>query len=256
MSACRSQYSGVVVLDPAPVLVVGTARVVVEQRVLERWHVPERRLAARPRRRLEELAEVAKVVPDVLLLLRVVGDVLRVLGVDEERPEHVLLHRAALTALVLEAVRRHDVRPDRRQVRRRLERRAHLGDGGVGAADGADPAVRPRLRRDPLADVVAVTTGVRRGGVVVDARRLGAVAVAQVDQHDVVALRNEVVGDLAVPLVGLVVGGVEHDRREAPLDEVPVARGPVDVEGEPHAVSHRDHDVLGQDDPVGACGRG
>ena len=37
-----------------------------------------------------------------------------------------------------------------------LERGAHLRDRGVGAADGADAAVRPRLRADPLADVVAV----------------------------------------------------------------------------------------------------
>ena len=144
---------------------------------------------------------------------------------------------------------RHDVRPDRRQVRRSLERSTHLGDGGVGAAHGADPAVRPRLGGDPLADVVAVPTGVRRGGVVVDARRLGAVAVAQVDQHDVVALRDEVVRDLAVPLVRLVVRRVEHDRREAALDERPVARGPVDVEGEADAVAHRNHHVLRQDDP-------
>ena len=146
----------VVVLDPRPVLVVGAAGVVVEQRVLERRHVAQRGLAALPRRRAEELPQVAEVVPDVLLLGRVVGDVLRVLGVDEERPEHVLLHRAALAALVLEAVRRHDVGPDRGQVRRALERRAHLRDRRVRAADRADPPVRPRLRRDPLADVVAV----------------------------------------------------------------------------------------------------
>ena len=212
--------------------------------------MPERGLAALPRRRAEELPQVAQVLPDVLPLARVAAHVLGVLGVDEERPEHVPLHRAALAALVLEAVRRHDVGPDRGQVRRALERGAHLRDRAVGAADGADPAVRPRLRGDPLADVVAVPAGVRGGGVVVDARGLGAVAVAQVDQHDVVAFRHEEVGDLGVALVGLVVRGVEHDRREAPLDEVPVARGPVDVEGEPDAVPHRHHHVLRHDDPV------
>ncbi len=240
----------VVVLDPVPVVVVGAARVVVDERVLEGRHVPQGGLAPPPRRRAEELPQVAQVVPDVLLLLRVVAYVLRVLRVDEERPEHVLLHRPALAALVLEAVGGHHVRPDRRHVRRALERGAHLGDRGVGASDGADAAVRPRLRADPLADVVAVPPGVRRGGVVVDAGRLRAIAVAQVDQHDVVALRDEEVGDLAVALVGLVVRSVEHDRREAAVDEAPVARRPVDVEGEPHAVPHRNHDVLRQDDPV------
>ena len=243
---------GVVVLDPAPVLVVGSARVVVDQRVLERRHVAECRLAPLPRRRPEELPEVLQVLPHVGHLARVVAHVLCVLRVDEERPEHVPLHRAALAALVLEAVRRHHVGPDRGQVRRALERGPYLRDRAVGAADGADPAVRPRLGCDPLADVVAVAPGVRRGGVVVDARRLGAVAVAQVDQHDVVALRDEVIGDLGVPLVGLVVRRVEHDRREAPLDEVPVTCGPVDVEGELHAVPHRHHHVLRHDDPVGS----
>ena len=247
---------GVVVLDPAPVLVVGSARVVVDQRVLERRHVAECRLAPLPRRRPEELPEVLQVLPHVGHLARVVAHVLRVLRVDEERPEHVPLHRAALAALVLEAVRRHHVGPDRGQVRRALERGPYLRDRAVGAADGADPAVRPRLGCDPLADVVAVATGVRRGGVVVDARRLRAVAVAQVDQHDVVALRDEVIGDLGVPLVGLVVRRVEHDRREPPLDEVPVTCGPVDVEGELHAVPHRHHHVLRHDDPVGQAGRG
>ena len=239
----------VVVLDPVPVLVVRASRVVVEKAVLEWRHVPERGLAALPRRRAEELPQVAQVVPDVLLLLRVAGDVLGVLGVDEERPEHVPLHRATLAALILKAVRRHDVGPDRGQVRRALERRAHLRDRAVGAPDGADPAVRPRLRGDPLADVVAVPARVRGGGVVVDARGLGAVAVAQVDQHDVEALRHEEVRDLRVAPVGLVVRGMEHDRREAPLDEGAVARRPVDVEREPDAVAHRHHHVLRHDDP-------
>ena len=85
--------------------------------------------------------------------------------------------------------------------------------------------------------------------MVVDARGLGAVAVAQVDQHDVEALRHEEVRDLRVAPVGLVVRGVEHDRREAPLDEGAVARRPVDVEREPDAVAHRHHHVLRHDDP-------
>jgi hypothetical protein len=79
--------------------------------------VPQGGLAPTPRRRAEELPQVAQVVPDVLLLVRVVADLLRVLRVDEERPEHVLLHRPALAALVLEAAVRHHVRPDRCQVR-------------------------------------------------------------------------------------------------------------------------------------------
>ena len=49
-----------------------------------------------------ELAQPREVAPDLGLLVLVVGDVLRVLGVDEERPEHVQLHRAALAGLVLE----------------------------------------------------------------------------------------------------------------------------------------------------------
>ena len=240
---------GVVVLDPAPVLVVRAAGVVVDQRLLERRHVPQCRLAALPRRRAVELPQIAEVVPDVLLLLRVVGDVLRVLGVDEERPEHVALHRPSLAALVLEAVRRHDIRPDRRQVRRTLEGRPYLRDRAVGAADRADSAVRPRLVGDPFADVVAVAARVRRRGVKVDPGGLGSVAVPQVDERDVVALRDEEVRDLGVALVGLVVRGVEHDRREAAVDEAPVLRGPVDVEREADAVPHRHHHVLRHDDP-------
>ena len=240
----------VVVLDPIPVRVVGAARVVVQQGILERRHVPQGRLTALPRGRPEELPQVAKIVPDILLLLRFVRDLPRILRVDEERPEHVLLHRTALAALVLEAVRGNDIRPDRRQVWRALECGAHLGDRSVRAPDGSDPPVRPGLSCDPLTDVVSVAAGVGGGGVVVDARRLRAVAVTEVDQHDVVSLRDEGVRDLAVALVRLVVRSVEHDRGEAALDEGPVARRPVDVERETDVVAHRHHDVLRQDDPV------
>lgn len=90
----------------------------------------------------------------------------------------------------------------------------------------------------------------RRSRVVVDARRFRAVAVAKVDEHDVVSIRDEVVSDLAVPLVCFVVGGVEHDCWESTLDEGPVARGPVDVEREAYAISHRNHYILRQHDSI------
>src|SRR4029078_2894181 len=79
----------------------------------------------------EELAEMLQVLPDLELLVPVVRDVLRMLCVDEESPEHVELHRAALARLVLERVGRHDVRPDRGEVRRALEGRADLRDPRV-----------------------------------------------------------------------------------------------------------------------------
>ncbi len=250
------EVSGEVALDPRPPVVVGAARVVVDQRLLERRHEAQRGLPALPRRGPEELTEVPQVVPDLLRERGVVEHLLGVLGMDEQRPEHVALHRAALAGAVRVVVRRHDVRPDRRQVRRPLERRADLHLAGVRAADGADAAVAPRLGGDPLDDVVAVVAGVRRRRMEVRARALGAIAVAHVDEHDGVAARDEEVGDLRVTLRRLVVRRVEHDRREAALGEAFAASRTIDVERQPNAVPHGDHDVLRNDDavPVGYPG--
>jgi hypothetical protein len=60
----------------------------------------QRGLALAVGRLPEEAREPGQVGPDLRLLLGVVGDVLGVLRVNEERPEHVQLHRAALARLV------------------------------------------------------------------------------------------------------------------------------------------------------------
>ncbi len=83
------------------------------------------------RRRPEMVPEVAEVLPDLILEFGTITDFLGVLGVDEHRPEHVQLHGSALPSLMLEAVRRDHIRPDRRQVGWSLQGRPHLGDGGV-----------------------------------------------------------------------------------------------------------------------------
>ena len=241
---------GVVVLDAVPVGVVAAPGVIVDQRVLQRGHMAQCGLPALPGRGAKQLAQVAQVVPDVLLLARVIGDLAGVLGMDEQRPEHVLLHRAAFAALVLVAVGGHHIGPDGSQVRRAFQRGAHLGDRGVGAANRADASVRPWLPGYPFADVVTIAAGMRRGGMEILPRRLGAVAVAQVDQHHVVAPGHKEVGDLAVALVRLVVWRVQHDRRETALGEGPLQRRAVDVEGQPHTIAHGDHDVFRQHNAV------
>ena len=166
------EVRGVVALYAGPPRVVCAARRVVDQRLLERQHVPERHLTALPRGRPEELPQIAHVVPDVLLLAGIVRDLLRVLRVDEERPEHLPLHRAALARAVRVVARRDDVRPDRGEVRRPFDRRANLHLPGVGAADGTDPAIRPRLLRDPLHHVVPIAARVWRSGMEVGAGAL------------------------------------------------------------------------------------
>jgi len=132
------EVRGVVALDAGPPRVVFVARRVVDQRLLERRHVPERHLTALPR----------------------------------GRPEELPLHRAALARAVRVVARRDDVRPDRGEVRRPFDRRANLHLPGVGAADGTDPAIRPRLLRDPLHDVVPIAARVWRSGMEVGAGAL------------------------------------------------------------------------------------
>ena len=239
-----------VVLLLRPPLVVGPARAVVLERLVERRDLPQRELALVPRPLPEELPQVAEVVPHLLLPDRVALHLLRVGGVDVERPEHVQLHRAALARLVVVRVRRRDVGPDRGQVRRTLERRPDLRDAGVRAADHSGAAVAPRPGRDPLDRVVAVLAGVRRRAVEVLLRPLRTVPVAQVLQHDRVAVRHEEVGDLRVAALRLVVWRQAHDRREAAVDEVALAGRAVDVGREQDAVPHLDHHVLAHRDPV------
>ena len=99
-------------------------------------------------------------------------------------------------------------------------------------------------------DVVAVAPRMRCCGVEVGAGALRAVPVAHVDERDGVPPRDEEVGDLDVPRRRLVVRRLAHDRREAPVGECPLAGGSVHVERQPHAVPHRDQQVLGDDDAV------
>ncbi len=163
---------GEVVLDTLPVGVQRPARGVVDQRVFQVRRVAQRGLAALPGRGPEQLAQPPQVGPDIGHLRRVAPHLLVVLGVDEQRPEHVLLHRPALAALVVEAVGGHDVGPHRAQRGRGLDRRAHLRHRRVGTAHGPHAPVAPGLRGDPLADVGAVAPGVRRGDVEIDTRGL------------------------------------------------------------------------------------
>ena len=67
------EVGGEVALDARPPVVVGAARVVVDQRLLERRDETQRRLAALPRRRPVELAQVPQVVPDLLGERRIVA---------------------------------------------------------------------------------------------------------------------------------------------------------------------------------------
>ena len=233
-----------------PVVVVRAARRVVEERLLERRRVAQRELALPEGELPEELAEMLEVLPDLELLVPVARDVLRVLRVDEERPEHVELHRAALARLVLEGVGRDDVRPDRGEVRRALEGRADLRDPRVRRADGADAPVRPRLGRDPLDRVVAVLALLTRDGVEVVAGAVASVPIAQVLEAHRVPVRDEEVGDLGVALVRAVVGRAAEDRRKASLGPVALARGPVDVRRELDPVARPHAHVLRQHDPV------
>ena len=163
----------------------------------------------------------------------------------------MLLHGAALAALVLETVGGHHIGPDGGQVFRRFNGGAHLRDRRIRTAHRTDTAVAPGLAADPVTDVSPIAPGMRRGRVVVHPGGVRPVTVAQVDQHHVVALGHKIVCDFAVAPLGLVIGRMQHDRREAALDKGAVLRGPVDVKCQAHAVAHGHHDILGEVDTVG-----
>ena len=242
---------GVVVLDPIPVAVVSAPRVVVQQRGLQLRRMSQRGLPGLPGRSPEHLTQVSQVVPNLGHFGRIVAHPLVVLRVDEQGPEHVLLHGAALAALVLETVGGHHIGPDGGQVFRRFNGGAHLRDRRIRTAHRTDTAVAPGLAADPVTDVGPIAPGMGRGRVVVHPGGLRPVTVAQVDQHHVVALGHKIVSDFAVAPLGLVIGRMQHDRREAALDKGAVLRGPVDVKCQAHAVAHGHHDILGEVDTVG-----
>ena len=156
---------------------------------------------------------------------------------------------------------------DRLQVRRALGRGQHLHGAEVGDAHHADVAVAPRLRGDPLDEVVRVLAQRDAAGVVVaDVLAAGVAGAAQVaDDVDVVLLDDagNVAGlDAAVPhragaplrrrgegqgLQFLAVGAQGHQRR-ARL----VIGALVGVRGELDAVAHRDAEVLADGDLLAA----
>ena len=200
-----------------PELVVGAAVVVVEERLFQVRHdAPAAsgpgwngiaRSSSRMSRRPSQID---------LLGGRVVADLLGVLGVQEQGPEHVQLHRPALAGLVVVAVGR---------ARRRARCAVRCGGRSRAARVCTSPANElPTMPTRPFDQRLA-----RRSTRPCRSRRvpscslatwkyspapLGAVAAAQVLQHGDVAARREEVGDLDVAPVGLVVGGAAEDRRE------------------------------------------
>ena len=86
---------------------------------------------------------------------------------------HVEAHRTALSRLVGVDVGGRLLDPLGGQVRRPVEGGDGLDDAAVGASEGADLAVAPRLPRDPLDGVETVFAFPRVAGVVVAAIALG-----------------------------------------------------------------------------------
>ena len=117
-----------------------------------------------------------------------------------------------------------------------------LDDTAVGAAEGADFAVAPRLFSDPLNGVVAVFAFPRVAGVVVAAVTLRPEARAEVLVDEDVAVARVVVAD-GVPLVfGFVVGGSGEENGRGCSDPFSVfADREVNIRGESDPVAHGDH---------------
>ncbi len=132
-----------------------------------------------------------------------------------------------------EGHRRHH----RHEVRRRLDRGEPLDGAGIRQAEGADLAVRPRLRRRPLDRVEAVGAFLLIG----DEGPVRGVAPADVLHDDRVAARHRLLHDGAVGGAGLAVGRAVDERRIAPL-----ARRTPDIGPQHDAVAHRHGGVAGE----------
>ena len=81
---------------------------------------------------------------------------LGVLSVQKKSPEHVQLHGAAFTTLLLVAVGGCHIGPDGGQMGRALEGHANLHEGGIRTAHGPDAAVAPEALGEPLDGIGAI----------------------------------------------------------------------------------------------------
>ena len=145
------------------------------------------------------------------------------------------VERAALVRPPLVVVRRAVVRGDGHEVRRLLDRRLPLRQSDVGAADHADLAVRPRLRRRPLHRVVAVRRLLPHGVELA----LRAVAPARVLVEGRVASLCEVAPGARI---AVAAGAGRPPVVRRPLQDHgkrPVTRRQVHLGREPDPVPHR-----------------
>ena len=169
----------------------------------------------------------------------------------EDPVEPAQLERPVVPDAVAPAVAHRVDGHHRREVRGVGDRHRVLRAAGVRGANRADASVRPGLPADPCREVGAVRAVVAKRAPAA----LRAIAPAHVLHDRGVAARHEVprpaVGDTV-----LVVGRALQDHRPAALQRLSVARREIDVRGEAHAVSHRDHDVRQDDDVVRRRRRG
>ena len=74
---------------PGPELVIRASHVVILECLVQRRHVAQRELTSPEGSLPEYLAKLPQVLPHLALQFRGISDVLSILGVDEQRPEHV-----------------------------------------------------------------------------------------------------------------------------------------------------------------------
>ena len=168
------------------------------------------------------------------------------LAIEPGDEEH--LHRAAAIPVALLVVRAHaadaraeSLRDHGRERRIPVRRDAQLPFGGGGAADGADLAVRPGLRRHPCDGIGAV--GQRRAQNVVVAFGEEVAALVHLDIR-VAALDGFELGGQVARRAATHVPVIEVVRRADKDDRILLGRvlGPVDVGRHAFAVAHRHHD--------------
>ena len=223
---------------PAPPVgaVVGMGQelvVPVVQALAERVRV-ERQLAVPARQLRERLLEDAL---PARVLLGTAREPREVVVSPPERPlDHESeLEGAAVVDPLRPVVRRGLPHEHRAEVRRASRGQPVLGRSRVGAADGADVAVAPRLGGHPLHGVIAVAVLAPAVVVERDEAALRGEAPPNVLDHHGVALRREEGrrAHLALGGVVLAVGGPFEEGRERAL-----ALGHVDVGAEDRPVAH------------------
>ena len=201
--------------------------------------------AAFPRGVGEKLPHVLEGFGDGEDAFFVVAEFVGIKGVIVDCGGHVEAHRAALSGFVGVDVGGRLLDPLGDEVRGPVEGGDGLDDAAMGASEGADLAVAPRLLGDPLDGVEPVFAFPRVAGVVVAAVAFGFEARAEVLVDEDVAVAGVVVTD-GVPLVfGLVVGGADEEDGCGFGDGFAIfVDGEVCVGGEADAVAHGDHEFL------------